>query len=754
MHSLSFWTRCLILMLLLTTGCSPKPSTQTTETTEDGVAVPAAEGGKSKKTLVPVKRNVTSLEGNWVVVVTTQRSDNYRWIIKFVKNNEGKVVAEFVDTSRDKEEQETPKILSSDIEGDSVRISFQRGDELFDFAGTFQQGFIRGTVRSSPKDVYLTRLLPTDESSLARFEATGLPPATDLFNSILKSKDVKPDDLLSAARENRTSPIAQDLFAMLMSGHHQANFDEAKVKELIDTYLSAANLWGDRWAARVEMSIAVNLINGRTFSSLAMPHLESAEAKFGDDRNAFTEMFTSFRDAANVNLRTLQLSSPSVSDEIKSDAFTQLTELLKKQRYNPEILFALATEAERTNQTDLAMQYLSDIVALPMLEAMVIRARAGQPPDTATPTESLRKLWAQKNKDNDSDDAFSAFVDNAYRTEIAKYIDEMKQQVPAKPESVPGNRTVLVELFTGMQCPPCVGADLALSAIGQSYPSSEVIVVRHHQHIPLPDGLVNQDSEERGAFYDTGATPTVVIDGMVVDARFYAGPIQVAGTAYKVFRQVIDSRVADKSDVKLELSAAVTNGQLEVSVAASGIPDDLLPSCRLRMAVVENEVRTIVPNGSNGIRDHEFLVREMLGGAKGIPPKKGELKYSITIPLDDIQQHVIDYIKQYEAGKRFEFPKQMKPPMQGPLSLVAWVQNDKIDSQLKSKLVLQSAMIPITGIQSAEKEAATPSGPAATPPVTPEPATKEPPATTPKESGEATSVEGPEMTPPAPALPE
>ena len=96
----------------------------------------------------------------------------------------------------------------------------------------------------------------------------------------------------------------------------------------------------------------------------------------------------------------------------------------------------------------------------------------------------------------------------------------------------------------------------------------------------------------------------------------------------------------------------------------------------------------------------------------------------------------------------------MKPPMQGPLSLVAWVQNDKIDSQLKSKLVLQSAMIPITGIQSAEKEAATPSGPAATPPVTPEPATKEPPATTPKESGEATSVEVPEMTPPAPALPE
>lgn len=238
-----------------------------------------------------------------------------------------------------------------------------------------------------------------------------------------------------------------------------------------------------------------------------------------------------------------------------------------------------------------------------------------------------------------------------------------------------------------------------------------MIVIRHHQHIPLPDGLVNQDSEERGAFYETGSTPTVTLDGMIVDGRYYAGPIQTAPSAYSVFRKIIDQRLAEKNDVVLEMSAKVVDGQLQVSVAATGIPEEALPSCRLRMAIVENEVRTIAPNGSNGIRDHENLVREMLGGAKGIPPKKGELKYSITIPLADIQQHVVDYIKQFEAGKRFEFPREMKPAIQGPLSLVAWVQNDKVLPNSNLKLILQSAMIPI----STDQEPATETKPAGDP---------------------------------------
>ena len=693
MQSVTYWTRCLILLFALAIGCNSKTSTSVS--TEDGGANAAADGsGKSKKNVIPVKRDVKTMEGNWVVVVTSQRNDNYRWMIKLSKGPDGKFVGEMLDTSRDKDENDKTQLVKTDVQGDSIKLFFKTSHAAFDFEGTFQQGFIRGNIRSGPNEILLTRLLPTDEKTLERFGPTGLPPATDVFEALVKSKEAKPEDILNAAREHRISPIAQDVFASLVQGHIPARFDEAKLKEVIDEYLSAAKIWGERWLARAEIVTAVSLINGRQFTKMALPHLDAAEPKLGEDRASLKETFTAYREAANAILRIQDITSASSTDEAKVAAFTELTELLKKQPYNAEILFALATQAERTGQLDLAISYLSEVVALPMLESTLLRLRAGQPPDTSTPSESLKKLWSEK---NGSEDGFQQFVDEVYRKKIGEYLAEIQEKIPVPAAADRGNKRVLVELFTGMQCPPCVSADLALAALGKTFKPDEVIIVRHHQHIPLPDGLVNQDSEERGAYYETASTPTIVINGMIVDARFYAGPIQAAGQAYSVLRQVIDPRLADKTEVALELTAAVTDGQLNISAAATGIPDELLPSCRLRLAIVENELHTIIPGGSNGIRDHEYLVRDMLGVAKGIPPKKGELKYSASIPVSDLQKNLVNYIQQYEAGRRFEFPAEMKPPIQGPLSLVVWVQNDKADEKTKSKLVLQSAIIPIEG---------------------------------------------------------
>ena len=693
MQSVTYWTRCLILLSAFTIGCNSKTSTAVS--TEDGGSnVSTDSTGKSKKSMVPVKRDVKTIEGNWVIVVTAQRSDNYRWMIKLSKGADGKFVGEMLDTSRDKDENDKTQLVKTDVDGDSIKLFFKTLHAAFDFEGTFQQGFIRGNIRLSPNELLLTRLLPTDETTLERFGPTGLPPATDVFEALMKSKDAKPEDIFKAARENRISPIAQDVFGSLIQGHIPAKFDEAKLKEVIENYLSSAKIWGDRWVARAEIITAVSLINGRQFTRMALPHLDAAELKLGEDREPLSESITSYREAANAILQMQDIASSSSTDEAKAAAFTDLTELLKKQPYNPEILFALATHAERTGQVDLAINYLAEVVSLPMLELTLLRMRAGQPPDTLTPSESLKKLYSQK---NGSENGYEQFVDEVYRKKIGDYLAEIKEKVPVPPGTDRGNKRILVELFTGMQCPPCVAADLALAALGKTFGPDEVIIIRHHQHIPLPDGMVNQDSEERGAYYETGSTPTIVMNGMVVDARYYAGPIQIAGQSYSILRKVIDPRLTEKTEVALELTAAVTDGQLNISVAATGIPEDVLPSCRLRMAIVENDVRTMIPASSNGIRDHEFLVRDMLGIAKGIPPKKGELKYSASIPVSDLQKNLTDYIQRYEAGRRIEFPAEMKPPIKGALSLVAWVQNDKADQQTKSRLVLQCAMIPISG---------------------------------------------------------
>lgn len=742
MSFISSRTLRLILVLVLLTGCNSKSTTSTAGSGEDGEG--AATGGAKSKNRLPVKQNVKEIAGNWVVVVTTQQNDNYRWLIRFNRGADGKYAAEFLDAAQDKDAidksvNEKPDVTETEVDGDDVRFTAKLGDRTFNFAGLFHEGFIRGTIQSSPFEIFLARLLPTDEKTLAAFNPVGLPPGHDVFANKVKSKDFQPEEFVSTVNEFRTSPLAQDMYSMLMSEHARAKFSEAKVKEVIEAFLSSASLWGKRWEARANLTIAVNLLKGHQFPRMVSKYLDDAEKKFGKDLPAFQEALKNYRDTAEIQILIQDLANSSSTEQVQADASARLTEYLKKQPFNPEILFALASDAEKNGKGDAAIEYFSDIVALPLLEMHILAQRTGNPPDTAIPSESLKKLWAQKHGD-DSD--FQKHVDDVYHDKVGAFLDEIRKNGPPAPENKSGKKTVLVEFFTGMMCQPCTSADLALSALTRAFPSSDVIVTRYHQHIPRPDGLVNQDSEERAAFYQISSTPMIVVDGQMMDPQFYAGPMQMAPNGYGILRRVIDPLLVQKSEIALQLSASVMDGQLTISVEATGVAEDLLPSCRLRMAIVENLVHTQAPLGTNGIREHENVIREMPGQAKGIPPKNGELKYSLTMPIADIQRNVVEHISRFEAGRRGEFPAEIKPPIRGPLSLVAWVQNGNPDAATNAKLVLQSAIVPITGETGFGIEPAAEVDPKAIPKA--------------EEIAAAATAAGDvsETTPPAPPLPE
>ena len=82
-------------------------------------------------------------------------------------------------------------------------------------------------------------------------------------------------------------------------------------------------------------------------------------------------------------------------------------------------------------------------------------------------------------------------------------IDEkyLKIVPPFKPAVYPGrknpkaNQVVLMELFTGAECPPCVAADVAFDALLMTYKPAEFIGLQYHLPIPGPDPLTNDDSE-------------------------------------------------------------------------------------------------------------------------------------------------------------------------------------------------------------------------------------------------------------------
>jgi hypothetical protein len=128
-----------------------------------------------------------------------------------------------------------------------------------------------------------------------------------------------------------------------------------------------------------------------------------------------------------------------------------------------------------------------------------------------------------------------------------KLDEEYRAKVPPfKPASYTGpkdskaGQVVLMELFTGAQCPPCVAADVAFDALLQTYKPADFIGLQYHRHIPGPDPLTNNDSEARQQYYGekiTG-TPSTFFNGRGEAGG--GGPMGISAQKYKQYRAIID----------------------------------------------------------------------------------------------------------------------------------------------------------------------------------------------------------------------
>ena len=223
-----------------------------------------------------------------------------------------------------------------------------------------------------------------------------------------------------------------------------------------------------------------------------------------------------------------------------------------------------------------------------------------------------------------------------------------------------------------------------------TYPKSQVIVLRYHQHIPAPDPLTNADAEERfSSYYRLQSTPSVLLNGSAVTnvgGFLHAAPgIPAASEIYKGLKTLVDKQLAKKADVKVRVAAKVSGGNLQIAADVQGLDqlkEDDLQDLRLRVVIAEDEVHFLARN-SNGIRLHEMIVRKMIGGPDGTEVKDGKLTISETIPLAELKSSLADYLAKYEEGEQMEFSA--KPLELKRFHIVAFVQNDD------SREVLQTA---------------------------------------------------------------
>jgi hypothetical protein len=251
--------------------------------------------------------------------------------------------------------------------------------------------------------------------------------------------------------------------------------------------------------------------------------------------------------------------------------------------------------------------------------------------------------------------------------------------IKPKPYDGPrGGRVALVELFTGAQCPPCVGADLAFDGLGKTFKPSEVVRLEYHLHIPGPDPLTCPDGLARQALYGEAVegTPTMFINGRRMAS--VGGSRFDAPDTYTDLAGILEGVVEERAKAAVKVTAMRKGNQIDIKADVSDL-SQTGDNVRLRLALVEDEVAY---TGRNGISSYQSVVRAFPGGADGVPLKDKAGSTKVSVDVETVRKELMTYLDKYAAEK--PFPSKARPLELKKLSVVAFVQNDETGEILQA----------------------------------------------------------------------
>jgi hypothetical protein len=545
----------------------------------------------------------------------------------------------------------------------------------------------------------LAVLLAAPAISLHAQTAAGAPikkqlPADERAFKVARA-NVDPDQRLAAMREflkaypesSRANRAENDIFKILVSEYPRrsdelnaeikSKLQHAKgVQERADAEEEIASLLAEAEPAGIELQRAEELIQDALAHSseldydkqtLAMyakykvpaPKPEELHAQFANSRAELLSF------AADVYLRE---GKPAQAAPLIAEAYT----------LDPKV------DDVNTERGRLALLNHDDALALASFERAHLLGTLDAR-DRATMMQLYRSLHGG------SDAGFEAEMDARYAQLYPPPF------TPGKPKQVPPGRTVLLELFTGSACPPCVGADAAVDGLLQAYPRSEFVALAFDQHIPEPDPLANPDSTARADFYGVDHAPSFVVDGE--PQSFFGGSREGSKDLYDKLAAKIDADAAQPDALHLAVAAVMADDLVHAHAAVtlpSAAPSaaaETASSAILNFALVEDDIRY---SGENGVRFHRMVVRSLAKPANsGFSASAGTSEFEASFNPAAISRELVSYLDAYEQkndkfGKIKFISKEMT--MRPEHLLVAvWVQDPV------SHRVLQAAVVPVSG---------------------------------------------------------
>ena len=294
----------------------------------------------------------------------------------------------------------------------------------------------------------------------------------------------------------------------------------------------------------------------------------------------------------------------------------------------------------------------------------------------ATRMEVLEAVVTALTKAGKADEA-KTYQAQLAKLEVRDYAEYRKTHPEFKIEAFAGrkaksDRAAVVEVFTGAECPPCVGIDLACGGLAKAFQPADVILLQYHLHVPRPDPLTSPAAVERANYYgeQIRGTPTLFISGKFVTDT--GGSAAAAEKFYAQFRGTIADILEKPAGAKV--AVAVTKGEQGTFTAKATVTELATPGEKmtLRFVLAEDHVRYA---GGSGLRYHYMVVRAMPGGEKGFPLTKPSTEQSVTIDPAAVRATLTKYLDDF-AKNDAPFPRGERPLELRGLKLVALVQND------------------------------------------------------------------------------
>jgi hypothetical protein len=345
--------------------------------------------------------------------------------------------------------------------------------------------------------------------------------------------------------------------------------------------------------------------------------------------------------------------------------FVPLAEtLVTVKGLEPAALQAIEPAAKAITDND-PLQYQSDVLG--------VYKTALEKTGNAAEAKSVAARW---NK-----------VEGTLDTEFLAKVPPFKPETFAGRKDKSANQVVVMELFTGAQCPPCVAADVAFDALQKSFKPTDVILLQYHMHIPGPDPLTNPMTVARWDYYveefptEIRGTPSTLFNGMPKAGG--GGGMMNSEGKYTQYSEIIKPMLEKTTDVKVVGKAARNADKIDIAVEVDGADGK---DMKLRLLVVEESVKYV---GGNGLRFHHQVVRAMPDGAAGVVVNDKNFKHTAAVNLADVRTGLTKYLDEFAENR--PFPKADRPMDMKTLRVVALVQNDK------TREIVQAALIEVEG---------------------------------------------------------